>query len=272
MMKAKSSVINELRGTLNKGKDKAGLTARTYKDKGIVISNKPVPTDHRTTAQASQRDEYKAGCEYWQTLSDYFKAPFVLEAKARDITPFNAFMSGWLNPTVYRADVTADSYVYESDPDVNYGSSTSAILRDQNAYNRYIFAKWNMPDWEKVGLVKSATMYIHAYVYYNADPQGKYLRPFRIPSDWEENVITWNNMPTPDHNFGTTELPATPPCWYDIDVTEEVKAYHGWPNLYFGIGISFWPIDNASPSNVYYRAKEYSNPAYRPYIEMEIAP
>jgi len=110
-MKAKSSYLNALRGSLKARALADAVTARMDRRNNIVIEKHPAPTYTRTAAQDSQRTLYAEACAKWHTLTDEEKAAYAAEAKRRNITVFNAFLSNYLlaPPVPFDYNITIDN-------------------------------------------------------------------------------------------------------------------------------------------------------------------
>jgi len=95
-MKAKSSYLNALQGSLKARALADAVTARMDRRNNIVIEKHPAPSYTRTAAQDAQRTLYAEACAKWHTLTEEEKAAYAAEAKRRKITVFNAFLSNYL--------------------------------------------------------------------------------------------------------------------------------------------------------------------------------
>lgn len=89
MPKAKSALLATVRGSL-----KGGPTFRDLpQSPDIIMQTRPVPTDRRTAKQAAVRDAYARLAYLWKNLSNLDKEPYQIMAEARNLTPWNCWLS-----------------------------------------------------------------------------------------------------------------------------------------------------------------------------------
>ena len=102
MPKAKSVLFTGISGSLRKS-----VTFRdTTQTPDITMQTRPVPTDRRTAKQAVIRDAYSRLAFLWKNLSHLDKEPYEIMAEARNLTPWNCWLSFHLplmrrNPLFY---------------------------------------------------------------------------------------------------------------------------------------------------------------------------
>ena len=89
MPKAKSALLASASGSL-----KDSLTFRALPQQpDIIMQQRPVPTDRRTAKQAAVRNAYSRLAYLWKNLSYLDKEPYQIMAEARNLTPWNCWLS-----------------------------------------------------------------------------------------------------------------------------------------------------------------------------------
>lgn len=89
MPKAKSALFTGISGSLRKS-----VTFRdTTQTPDITMQTRPVPTDRRTAKQAAVRDAYARLAWLWKNLPTLDKTPYEAMAEARNLTPWNCWLS-----------------------------------------------------------------------------------------------------------------------------------------------------------------------------------
>lgn len=89
MPRANSPFLTSISGSL-----RGGPTFRaTSQTPDIVMQTRPVPTDRRTAKQAAVRDAYSRLAYLWKNLSHLDKEPYEIMAEARNLTPWNCWLS-----------------------------------------------------------------------------------------------------------------------------------------------------------------------------------
>lgn len=89
MPKARSAILSSLRGSL-----RGGPTFRaTSQTPDIVMQTRPVPTGPPTAKQSNVRDAYSRLGFLWKNLSHLDKEPYQIMAEARNLTPWNCWLS-----------------------------------------------------------------------------------------------------------------------------------------------------------------------------------
>lgn len=111
MPKGRSDLFTSIQGSM-----KDGPTFRRYETTpDIVLSRRPVPTDHRTAAQAQVRNAYSHLGLLWRTLTPLDKEPYEIIAERERLTSWNAFLRVHLpllkyNPYFYIPFVEGTGY------------------------------------------------------------------------------------------------------------------------------------------------------------------
>jgi len=127
--------------------------------------------------------------------------------------------------------VVEDSFIYQDDPNSNYGSNTWGPARIDN----YI-VKFNFPP-ELIGMrILDARIAFYGWsVIYNQDNQ--FMQLYRVTSDWDESSVTWNqastgqpwSTPGGDYDLLLGEIPFVPDLNHEfyppVDITDIVQKW-----------------------------------------------
>jgi hypothetical protein len=95
-------------------------------------------------------------------------------------------------------DPTDDTFIDEIGPGSIKGGQTSLVVRCMNLSNFELDAllkfdlSWIPPE----ATVKSATLALYYWRWWDCDPVGRQLDAFRITDDWDEDTTNWNNRPS----------------------------------------------------------------------------
>lgn len=95
-MKARSSLVEELRKSMNKRLFQSQITAQTNKFSGMRIGRSTAPGPSNTPDQITWRAKYAACVVDWNALTPEQQAAYQEDADKRKITAFNQFMSDCL--------------------------------------------------------------------------------------------------------------------------------------------------------------------------------
>lgn len=123
---------------------------------------------------------------------------------------------------------TDDSFVWDSSAGktTNYGKETYLyIKRDASGYNRKIYIKFDIGDYD--GEYVQAVIRLYANTIQNAP--SRTITVYATEEAWEENTITWNNVPAKKEKVtsleiaNTTGAPDRSGHWFDFDVTAYMK-------------------------------------------------
>lgn len=96
-MKAKSSLVGTLSGSLRAHPLQAKVTAQRRGRSGFSIGRSTTPTNPNTQPQQDQRNKFKLCRELWHVLDEDQQAKYEAAAKLNSITAYNQFMSLCLN-------------------------------------------------------------------------------------------------------------------------------------------------------------------------------
>jgi len=92
-MKARSSLVEELRKSMNKRLFQSQITAQTNKFHGMRIGRSTAPGPSNTPDQITWRARYAACVVTWNALTPEQKAAYQEDADKRRITAYNQFLS-----------------------------------------------------------------------------------------------------------------------------------------------------------------------------------
>jgi len=167
---------------------------------------------------------------------------------------------------------TDDSYVSSTIPDQIAGGLTAFNIRNGGSGNEWAaqpVIKFDISSIPSETDIISASLNIFYHHYSDNDPSGRELTLYRLTGDWNEETITWNNMPA--HHSGITSLtyaPSSPNNWMQWDVTGDVQDFIPGQTTNYGWIIKdeqYW--GGTGVPNMYCNSKEYG--ANIPYLEIE---
>jgi len=95
-LKAKSSIVSRLWGSVKASHPSEFLTAQTKRDGSMRIGLSTAPKPSNTPDQATWRARYKACVDEWNIMDEEQKDAYTEAAKAAGITNYNAFISACL--------------------------------------------------------------------------------------------------------------------------------------------------------------------------------
>ena len=164
---------------------------------------------------------------------------------------------------------TDDSYVSSTAPDQNAGSIDSMSIRS-GGYGDGWWAsptiKFDVSSVPPGSEVLSATVNLYYFNYADGNPVGRHLVMYRFLGDWNENTITWANMPQASPTQSAIAYdPDSPGVWISWDVTNDVKDIVNGTTSNYG-----WIIMDETTSGVpltYVHSKEYGTLC--PYLLIE---
>ena len=168
---------------------------------------------------------------------------------------------------------TDDSYVSSRRPSQNAGYLITLAIKNGGSDNNWAaqpVIKFDISSISSKTDMKSATLNIFYRDYHDNDPSGRELTIYRLKGDWNEDTITWDNMPV-HHNEITSSIytPNSPGNWMQWDVTGDVQDFITGQTENYGWIIKdeqYW--DGANIPGMYCNSKEHDDNA--PYLEIEI--
>jgi len=121
---------------------------------------------------------------------------------------------------------SADTFVGEHNPTVNYGSCNHILVSDKygasSNYDARGMVLFNLSEIPPGSTVVSANFSLYYYHYDDTNPVGREITCHRILEDWDEMTVTYTMMPNSDPvECASTILPGYY-TWVSWDVTSEV--------------------------------------------------
>ena len=186
----------------------------------------------------------------------YFYAPMKLTVVSPSSPPGSETVS---------CSASSDTYVAESNPSLNFGSSD--LIRVTTAANdNYGMLKFNIDDIPSGSQVDSAELMLYCSYH-----DGSQLYITEIDSSWLESSVTWNSKPpiqASEYTFWHDVYGIGSQSIKDTDLTNLVQAWiNGTQNNY---GIYLYggnPEDNLT-----FRSSEYSSSSERPALVVTYTP
>lgn len=126
--------------------------------------------------------------------------------------------------------VTADATILEGRPSLNAGETIDMWVGYDDSFTPpgmrmrgYLaFETPFVPAGEEV---LSAVLRVYHNASYDVPDSFDTVSAHAVTGPWEESSIMWKNAPAPGASFGSVEVAYTPYAWYEIDVTELVRAW-----------------------------------------------
>jgi len=168
---------------------------------------------------------------------------------------------------VFTIPVSEDSWVSQTSPGSNYGSSGYLTVKDAAGIGQ-IYLQFSDESLKQLSgtVILSATLY--AYQYAGAYTPGDDISAHRVMSDWSADSLTWNNKPAFD-----TQAPSA------LALLSGTNAWRKWEGLE-GI-VAWWlgkdnyglVLENSSDAqleelNARFYSSDYATLNKRPYLEV----
>lgn len=122
-----------------------------------------------------------------------------------------------------------DSYGWDDTPTVNYGTSdelvVKAIAPDTGKGGRKALLDFDFSDYGGTH-VERATLRL--CLKSTDEVFGSAYRTLNLSvfsEEWDENTLTWNNLPDPGEQIATFQVGKTVNEWYEIDVTDYINEH-----------------------------------------------
>ena len=165
-----------------------------------------------------------------------------------------------------------DAYVDNQYPDDNFGTESILTVVGEFPLWKHAYIHFDLSSLPSDAVINSAKLSL----YMTSGPA--WLFPwelFRVPEDWSETGITWNNCPEPWAGQPNPAFPKVadaysyePPHWMEWEsgeLTSNVQGFvdgsfpnYGW---YVGCTLSSWNIG-------YFASREYADETLRPKLEV----
>jgi len=170
---------------------------------------------------------------------------------------------------------TDDSYVSSTIPSGNNGYRINMPIRNGGSGNNWAaqpVIKFDISTIPSETDIVSASLNIFYRDYADNSPSGRELTLYRLTGDWNEETITWDNMPV-HHNEITSSIyvPNSPSNWMQWDVTGDVQDFITGQTENYGWIIKdeqYW--GGSDIPLMYCNSKEYGENI--PYLEIETTP
>ncbi len=160
-------------------------------------------------------------------------------------------------PEVYIAEVddpetikivnpTQDAYACQDHPSTNYGNEDYLELATQENANAYALLKFdgtNIPN-----NLNKAELYLFQYWgtgFSDLGASGVTVQLYPITENWDENVLTWETMPTHDENLISEETILGTGKWYVFDLTDYINGLEAGEDASILVKFSEDSFDNA---------------------------
>jgi hypothetical protein len=239
-MKAKSKLINELRGST---KDRTGnikYSTRTTKPNKIVISVPPEKKKTHSDAQDAARARFAHFARVWSELSAAQQDKYSKEAAKLKLTAYDFFMSEQLKLRHYSERYFDHAMLSHTYPSNNYFCTNEIIISTETpAYPFYAgraIYKVRLPVLQSHFLISSAIMQsVISDTSFFSTP-GSMLEIHNINENYNIETVTWNTQPSFDEEI-IDEIAITQQYRQvlDFDVREEIEkiasgehVFRGW--------------------------------------------
>jgi hypothetical protein len=126
---------------------------------------------------------------------------------------------------------TADAEVLQGYPTSNYGASSDMRV----GYDDYLnpdgqivrgLVRFDLSSLPTGATIDSATLRVYLVASWDYPDYTRTCTAYRIPSDWSESTVTWDNAPSPAEAYGSTGVTHGVWGWYSFDVTDLVRAWY----------------------------------------------
>jgi len=95
--------------------------------------------------------------------------------------------------------ITGDAYIWESNPDDNYGSSTSLYTGIFSGGHKQSLIQFDLNSIPACSQITSATFHIYRR---SGGAYSEAVEIYRVTAPWDENTVTWNSF-NKYNKFGT---------------------------------------------------------------------
>jgi hypothetical protein len=129
------------------------------------------------------------------------------------------------NPGTQTVTASIDSYVAESSPTNNFGTSVDIFVQSRSAQDRRLLVQFALPAQPASCSVAAAVLRLNASV----NTPGRTIQVFRVATSWTETGVTWSNQPATTGSASTYSPAAN--GWQEATVTPRVvEMYSGTNN------------------------------------------
>ena len=156
-----------------------------------------------------------------------------------------------------------DAYVYECNPNSNFGSSSYLHVNPESgqlyrSYLKFDISSIMQHDPDEITKAELKLLYV-----YKRDII-RTLRVHRVTGSWSETGITWNNQPSWSSSYVSKNVPSSGNVWWTIDVTSISVL-----NDTISFVVKDATEDSTEGTMYYFYSKDYSNSNYHPKLYVE---
>lgn len=135
---------------------------------------------------------------------------------------FLVITSFCISQTNITLDASADSWIWENEPNSNYGNDHALYIgRDNGVEMNNMLFEWDLSSLPNCIEVTSAEIQLYQWSD-NSGYAGGNLK--RITESWNESTVTWANQPNTSGDYGIQSFNSTP-GWKYIPATDLVKDW-----------------------------------------------
>jgi len=162
--------------------------------------------------------------------------------------------------------------ISQRSPDYNYGSTETITVRNEygatHEWGEEGLIKFDLSSISPGSTISSAKLKIYYSKWNDNNPSGRKLNLYRITSDWDEDMVTWNNQPSyATQPTADSSVPSATGVWMSWDVTDDVQDFVNGQATNYGWKITdgnYWGTYNI-PMVIF---KAEKNDYLSPYIEI----
>jgi hypothetical protein len=136
---------------------------------------------------------------------------------------FSAALDFCVDGGTQTLDASADAYVSQLLPTVNFGSNAALLVEVLTLGNKRTLVNFDLPEIPSHCDLTAATLKLYATGF----TSGRTIEVYRADGSWGEGTVTWNSAP------GTTGAAATTASatgWVSWDVAAQVEAMYSGTN------------------------------------------
>jgi hypothetical protein len=121
---------------------------------------------------------------------------------------------------------SADTFIKGDSATTNYGSDTTFDVRPDNGADRRGLVRFNLSGIPTNATITSAKLYL----YEKSNKTGQVTYTYRVTTNWNESIVTWNSWTTPGGDFDSsisyfTYIPDQNNCMLTLDITSLVQLW-----------------------------------------------
>ena len=132
----------------------------------------------------------------------------------------------------------ADADITQGFPTENSGTDGAIIVGYDDEAPRSIsrgLIYFNIASLPSNQNILGATLRINYVDYYWGSDTPQKITTYRIPSNWVEGTVTWNNKPDYGESYGSQSIHGNAYGWYEFDVTNLVRGWYDGTYSNYGI-------------------------------------